>query len=87
MFHWLFNNEPKVIKYRCLLCYVCCNGHIQVQNHNDSKRHTDIMKHWVLVQSDDKMKFIIEEYDSFVHSFDGTSFISIYFKIVWMDVH
>ncbi len=87
MFHSLFNSEPKVIKYRCLLCDVCCNEHTQVKNHNDSKRHTNIMKHWGLIQSDDKMKFIIEAYDSFVHSFDGTSFISIHLKIVWMAVH
>jgi hypothetical protein len=40
---------------------------------------------WGLVQSE--MKFSIEEFDFFVHSFDGTSFISIYLKIVWMDVN
>jgi hypothetical protein len=35
MFHWLFNSEPKVIKYRCLLCDVCCNEHTQVKNQNN----------------------------------------------------
>ncbi len=58
-----------------------------MQNHNDFKRHINIMRHWGLIQSDDKMKLIIEEYDCFVHSFDGTSIIWIYLKIVWMDVH
>jgi hypothetical protein len=46
-----------------------------MQNHNDFKRHINIMRHRGLVQSDDKMKLIIEEYDYFVHSFDGASII------------
>lgn len=63
------------------------NGHTQMQNHNDSTRHINIMRHQGLVQSNDKMKLIIKEYDYFVHSLDGTSIIWIYLKIVWMDVH
>jgi hypothetical protein len=56
MIHWFFENEPKVIRYKCCLCDVYYNGHIQMQNHNDSKRHINIMRHWGLVQNDDKIK-------------------------------
>jgi hypothetical protein len=65
MIHWLFDNEPKAIGYKCCLCDVYYNGHTQMQNHNDFKRHINIMRHQGLVQSDDKMKLIIEEYDCF----------------------
>jgi hypothetical protein len=51
------------------------NGHTQMQIHNDSTRHINIMRHQGLAQSNDKMKLIIKEYDYFVHSLDGTSII------------
>lgn len=63
MIHWLFDNEPKVIRYKCCLCAVYYNGHTQMKNHNDLKRHINIIMHRGLVQSNDKMKLIIKEYD------------------------
>jgi hypothetical protein len=31
--------RPKVVMFTCLLCSVSCNGHMQLVDHNQSKKH------------------------------------------------
>jgi hypothetical protein len=48
----------KVIRYKCTLHNICCNGLTQIQDHKMTQK---IMKHRGLLLNENKMKFIVEE--------------------------
>jgi hypothetical protein len=69
MMNGLYNVHvgPHVVMFTCLLCSIDYNGHVQLIDHNQSKKHKTTLHQRGLVVTHDVMIYVNEEYDSSIN--------------------
>jgi hypothetical protein len=60
---------PHVVMFTCLLCSVSCNGHVQLVDHNQLKKHKTTLRQRGLTKTHNVMTYV-NKYD-FPISYQG----------------